>query len=73
MLIRTVSGTFHDVDLVSLSSIAHCIFSFPLVDSVSLFWNVLLLFSRWSFIVNVEQFVFALNKKRIFLLSSWVE
>lgn len=73
MLIRTIAETFCDVYLVSLSSVAYCVCSFPLLESVTLFWNVLLLFFRWSFTVNVEQFVFVLNKRRIFLLSSCVE
>lgn len=72
MLIRTVAEPFHDVYLISLSSIADCMCSFPLVETVTLLWNVLVLFSRWSFIVNVEQFVFVLNKSRIFLLASCV-
>lgn len=73
MLIRTIAETFCDVSLVSLSSTAHCICSFTLVASVTSVWKVLLLFSGWSFIVRVEQFVSVLNKMRIFLLYSCIE
>lgn len=43
-------------------------FSFPLVESVTLFWNVLL-FSKWSLIVNVKQFVYVLSKRKMFLVT----